>query len=50
MLPLNSKQAVLSWVFLSLSEEIVSTGPMGLKTLTHWILNYIYIDLFHSSL
>ena len=37
-------------LFLSLCKEILNTGPKGLKTLTGWMLNYIYYDLFHTSL
>ena len=33
----------LLWVSFSLHKEISSTGPMGLKTLTHWMLIYIII-------
>ena len=38
----------LSRVFLFLCEKISSTGPTGLKTLTHWMLNYIYFMIYFT--
>ena len=35
-----------SHVFSPIQEESSSTGPMGLKTLMHWMLKYVDIHLF----
>ena len=46
----NTGCQFLLWVFLFLCKEILSTGPMELKTLTHWMIICIYYDSFHSPL